>query len=233
MGLAKQYFQNFVALIYPRLCQACGEVLLKSEKTICLKCKYKMPQTKFHQLGVNPLSKLFWGKVEIQHVTALYFFNKGGLVQKMLHNFKYNKATDVGLLMGETLGESLKESEFFKSIDCIIPVPLHPKKQRKRGFNQSDFIAEGVSKSININWESKKLIRQKDTKTQTKKGLFERSENVENIFVPKPKSFFENKHILLVDDVLTTGSTLTECAKAILQAPNSKVSLATIACSIR
>ncbi|MDA3779327.1 MAG: ComF family protein [Bacteroidales bacterium] len=224
----KAKFKDLLALFYPNLCVVCSEHLLYQEEYICTKCLYNLPKTKFHLDENNPVAQLFWGRTKIENATALYYYTKGSKYQKMIHKFKYNGVKEIGFVLGKVLGNEIKNSKF-KDIDIIIPVPLHPKKLRKRGYNQSDWIAMGLGKTMKNKVDCKNLYRNIHTSSQTNKSRFERWKNVENIFELKNKSQLLNKHILLVDDVVTTGSTLEACANIILKIQGTRVSIITLA----
>jgi ComF family protein len=219
---------DFFNLIFPKICFACNGVLLKHEKVICTSCQFSLPRTNYHLDKENPLTKVFWGRVDVQNVAAFYSFKKKGRVQNLLHQLKYKGAKEVGERIGELYGFDLLKSSWIDSIDCIIPVPLHPKKMKKRGYNQSEYFARGLSKSTNKKLEITVLYRNKHSDTQTKKSRFNRWENVSEIFDIKNSEEIVGKHILLVDDVVTTGATLEASVKALLKV-NCKVSIVTIA----
>ena len=223
--------KDFVSLVYPQICMSCGKNLFKKEICICTYCKYHLPKTNFHLEEDNPVSRLFWGKVNIHSAASYYYFNKGSKVQRLIHQLKYKGQKAVGAAIGEFYGFELKESYLFAGVDTIIPVPLHPKKQRKRGYNQSEFFAMGLSKGMGIKHEPGILYRSFNSKTQTNRTRFNRWENVKSIFKLSGTNDLTGKHILLVDDVVTTGSTLECCAEVLLNIQGTKVSVATIACT--
>ncbi len=222
--------KDFVELLFPKTCYGCSQLLRGNEETLCSSCFNHLPLTQYHfSEEENPIEKLFWGRIDIQQASAYMFFSKGGIVQQLLHNLKYKGHTEIGHLLGELLGEELKQSPKFNDIDLIVPVPLHPSKQKKRGYNQSEEIAKGISKKLQAPVNTQIMVRTKATETQTKKARFDRWQNVDEKFGLKEASFAENKHILLVDDVITTGATIEACAKILLQAKNAKVSVVTLA----
>jgi ComF family protein len=223
------WISDFINLFFPNLCQACGKPLIKNEKTLCLSCFYKLPKTNFHLHKENPISQIFWGRVDIHTATSYLFFNKGGHVQKLIHQLKYKGNTETGRYLGELMGADLKKSSVFSGIDLIIPVPLHIKKIHKRGFNQSEIISQGISEAMQIPVDTSSFNRLEHTETQTKKDRYTRWENVEGKFGVINSEKLEGKHILLVDDVLTTGATLESCAHSLLKVPQTRVSLATLA----
>jgi len=222
-------FEDFINLFFPLTCASCGNNLLKNEKAICTHCLYHIPKTNYHFEKDNPISKLFWGRVNIENATAFYFFQKGSKFQKLIHYLKYKGHKEIGYELGKIFGFELVASSLFNMIDLIIPVPLHPRKEKKRGFNQSEVIAKGISESMRKPVMVNLLYRTVEAETQTRKSRFERWKNVEEIFQVGNYGAIKNKHILLVDDVVTTGSTLESCAIELLKAENTKVSVATIA----
>jgi len=223
------WISDFINLFFPNLCQACGKSLIKNEHILCLSCLHKLPKTNFHMHENNPISRIFWGRANIHAATSFLFFNKGGQVQKLIHQLKYKANTETGRYLGELLGNDLKKSKLFKDIDVIIPVPLHKKKLHKRGFNQSEIISEGISNSMQVPINIHSLQRLEHTETQTKKTRYSRWENVKGKFGIIDLAGLEGKHILLIDDVLTTGATLESCAQTLLEIPQVTVSMATLA----
>lgn len=224
--------QHFVDLMYPRLCLACSCNLFAHERHICLRCLYQLPKTYFHDMPNNPLEQLFWGRFDVQAVTSFLYFTKGGIAQQMLHKLKYQGRKEVGLGLGKMLGQELRHSPRFRDAELVVPVPLHPKRERLRGYNQSMLIALGISESMEVSATAKMLTRPQYTETQTRKGRFERWENVAEAFVcPKPE-LLRGKRLLLVDDVLTTGATLEACAR-VLERAGAQVCMATLACAVR
>lgn len=221
-------FNDFIALLYPNLCASCSNPLKKGEEVICTFCQYDLPQTNFYLEKDNPVAKKFWGRINIINGAAFYFFNKSTKIQHLLHQFKYNGKKEIGIKIGKMFGALLKESEF-AMIDIIVPVPLHAAKEKKRGYNQSDFFAQGLSFSMGKPWSKNILKRIKPTESQTKKTKMERWKNVEEIFELKTPELIHGKHLLLVDDVITTGSTLEASAQSLIQGDNVKISVATIA----
>lgn len=176
----------------------------------------------------NPVSQLFWGRTKIEYATGYFHFNKGSQYQHMMHKFKYHGNKEIGYVLGKTFGNQLRKSAF-NQVDVIIPVPLHKSKLKKRGYNQSEWLGMGLSEALQVPIDTKSFIRSVATETQTKKSRFERWKNVENIFKITDRKVLENKHILVVDDVVTTGSTLEACANVLLELKNTKVSIATLA----
>jgi ComF family protein len=222
-------FDDLLNLIYPNLCVVCNRNLFKSENGICFSCLHHIPKTNYHLLCDNPIEKRFWGKVPVYRGTAFFFFQKGSPFQKILHNLKYKGDKEIGRTLGKYAAVDLLDSPDFKSIDVIIPVPLHPKKLKTRGYNQSEWIGKGLSEVLEKPQDTILLKRVRENTTQTKKSVFERYENTEGIFEVADADTLSGKHVLLIDDVLTTGSTLEACIKALLCVKDIKISVFTLA----
>jgi len=227
--LSRTYLADFVALLFPQLCAGCGESLMANENVICTPCRYSLPVTNFHLQPDNSVARQFWGKVNLQAAYALYYFTKGGKVQNLVHNLKYKGMQQVGYITGNIAAEKLIRNEIFYSVDVIIPVPLHKKRLKQRGYNQSTCFAEGLAQKLNAVVDDKSLVRTQATETQTKKGRFTRFENMQEVFAVINPEKLVNKHVLLVDDIVTTGSTLEACAIELLKIEGLKLSIATIA----
>jgi ComF family protein len=224
---------DFIALLFPKICAACGNSLWKKEETICLSCEYHLPCTHFHLFAENPVSQLFWGRVKLESASAYLWFNKGNKVQRLIHQLKYKGRRDIGIYLGKLYGHQLRHSPFFTSVQYIIPVPLHPKKLRKRGYNQSEQFAIGLGESMNVPVLPDAIFRIKETETQTRKSRFRRWQNVAGVFEVRNPADLEMKHVLLVDDVITTGATLEACIRALSSVPSIRISVATIAVAPR
>ena len=216
-------------LIFPRLCVTCGDKLIEQEQWICLHCLHHIPRTNYHLEPENRVAQLFYGRVKIEFATSFFYFNKGSKYQSLLHNLKYKGMKELGAEIGIQFGIDLLQSDDFSSVDVICPVPLHPQKEKKRGYNQSWWIASGIATQMQKTLSDDNLRRVTATETQTRKTRFERWQNVEGIFELKDPEAFSGKHILLVDDVITTGSTLEACAQAILSKTDARVSIVTLA----
>lgn len=222
------YLSDFVNLIYPDACFACEELLVSGEKVLCTTCLYQIPRTNYHLQKDNEIEEIFWGRCQLEHVSSFMFFKKKSRYQKLIHKLKYNGHKEIGRYLGNLYGVDLKKAPWIKEVDYIIPVPLHRKRQKERGYNQSEWIAIGLNEKLNISIDTKTLIRTVATKTQTKKNRVERWENVDAIFSITDKSKFENKHVLLIDDITTTGSTIEACVQALENSKNIKISVVTI-----
>ncbi len=225
----KTSLYDFLGLFYPELCVACHTHLYQQEKVLCSRCLYELPRTHFHKVPANPVEQTFWGRVPIERGTAFFFFKKGSKYQKLLHQLKYHNRTDVGIELGRLLASDFKAEQAFNEFDFIIPVPLHPKKQYKRGYNQSELIGRGIAEVLNVPVKTNYLYRKIFTETQTQKSRYERWENVEDVFGVHHPEKLEGKHILLIDDVLTTGATLEGCAQVLHKNAKLKISIATLA----
>lgn len=222
---------DFTALFYPKYCYICGTSLVKNEECICSQCLINLPKTNFYLEGNNPLIYLFAGKVQVNAVTAYFYFKKGSTVQKLIHQLKYKGQKDIGIYFGYLLGLDLLKTQLYDSIDVVIPIPLHPNKKKKRGYNQSEIITEGIVKAIQKPLDITSLIRFIETDTQTKKTQYNRWENTSDVFKVINSQAIKGKHVLLVDDVITTGSTLEAAIQTILNVENTKVSVACLACA--
>ena len=223
------FIDDFISLLFPRICAACGNSLWKQEETVCLSCEFHLPRTNYHLSLENPVSRLFWGRVNLESAAAYLYFNKGNKVQRLIHQLKYKGRKDIGIYLGRQYGQHLKHSPFFQTVQLIVPVPLHTKKLRIRGYNQSEQIAFGMGETMKVPVDPNALFRKKETETQTKKSRFRRWQNVAEVFdVPDPVSL-EMKHVLVVDDVITTGATLESCIRALSSVPGIRISVATIA----
>lgn len=219
---------DFISLFYPRICEGCGHPLLKHEETICTGCEISLPRTEYSKELINPVMKIFLGRVDLQAATALYFFHKGNRLQGLMHKLKYNGIKEIGIRFGNHLGKELKEAPLFSDIDVVLPIPLHPKKQKKRGYNQAEMIGQGLAKITGKELIANNLYRGVNTTSQTNKNREERWKNVEKAFLLKEPKEIEGKHILLVDDVVTTGATIEACTQSLKQITD-KVSVATVA----
>jgi len=219
---------GFTGLIFPQLCVVCGTNLFQHEKVICTGCRYELPLTRIGDVTNNPVAELFWGRVPVKYSTSYFYYMRDSKYQNIIHHLKYNGRQNIGLEFGRIFGSELTGTPM-SSPDVIVPVPLHPKKLRKRGFNQSEIIARGMAESMGKKVMPGALERIRYTESQTNRSRYERWENVEGIFRTRKPRLLEGKHILLVDDVVTTGSTLEACASELLKLKGTTVSVATLA----
>lgn len=222
-------WQDFLQLIFPEYCLACQGPLERGEKHLCTSCRYSLPRYNLNQTALPELSQRFWGRLPLSHAWAYLKFSKGSRVQHLLHELKYNNQPEIGQALGRFMGAELASAGFGLDFDLIVPVPLHPDKLKKRGYNQSDVFAEGLGESLATPWSESTLTRTVATATQTRKKRYERWENVGSNFQLTERAEIAGKRILLVDDVVTTGATLEACGQVLLQGNCQSVSLATLA----
>lgn len=225
----KDSTDSFVSLFFPSCCPICGLPLPKGEKGLCMKCNLGMPRTNFHLERNNLVEQLFWGKADIERATAYFFYQKGSDYREILQRIKYGDEEELGEVMGAHLAAELLPSGFFDGIDLLVPVPLHAKKLSQRGYNQSAAIAYGIASVTRIPVDVHSVVREMNTETQTQKSPFERWENVDRVFTHRFPELHRGKHILLVDDVLTTGATTIACALAFHAVEDVRVSVLTLA----
>lgn len=229
MKLQAGYLADFVSLLFPELCKACGESLVAGEDLLCIDCRYNLPFTDFHLKPDNLVAQQFWGKIHLEAAYAMCYFTKGGKMQHLMHQFKYRGIQNIGNLLGNIAGEQLNKNPVFSRADLIIPVPLHKSRLRKRGYNQSANFAEGLAEKLNIPVDEHNLVRIRATETQTHRSRFSRFENMQQVFALTNPETLVNKHVILVDDIVTTGSTLEACGAELLKVEGLKLSIATIA----
>lgn len=222
---------DLLHLIYPNTCLVCQKEISKIENEICLFCTEELHFTHYEKYEeVSSLDKLFWGRMLLENTFALLFFQKGNSTQRILHEIKYKGKEELGIKMGQLIGERLLLNDKHHTIDVYIPVPLHPKKRHMRGYNQSESIANGMANKTGIPVCFDFLTRTVHAESQTKKGRFLRWDNILEAFQVSQKNYDNWKHIALVDDVITTGSTLETCAHTIRKAyPDLKISIISLA----
>ena len=228
MNLFKEIKESVLHLVFPHVCEGCGSDGLDENNMLCLRCMSALPETAFHLHSNNPIEKLFWGRLPVTHATAQYYYTKESMVQRIMHAFKYRGNKELGLYLGNLMGRQLKESNRYLNIDALVPLPLFPSKERARGFNQSAVLCEGIAMQLLKPVWKDVLIRTSFTETQTKKNRIDRWKNMEGRFELINKEKLEGKHILLVDDIITTGATLEACGRKLLTANNIQLSIATL-----
>ena len=233
MNLLKGIFSSTTHLFYPHVCTGCGSDLLSADNLLCARCITDLPQTNFAQHASNPVEKIFWGRVPVAAGHSEFYFAKESLIQHLVHQLKYKNNKEIGIYLGEIMGRSLMDSHRFKNIDALVPLPLYPDKERKRGYNQAAIICQGMSAVMNVPVMINNLIRQRYTETQTKKHRLERWENVEGSFAVKNMATFKGKHLLVVDDVVTTGATIEAGCEALLKSEAASLSIATLTIAIK
>ncbi|SFE60566.1 ComF family protein [Flavobacterium xueshanense] len=222
-------FESIINLFFPKVCSGCSSFLLSNENVICTVCRHDIPLTNHHLNPENDAFKKFYGRIPVVHASALFYFHKKGIVQELIHNLKYKGHEEIGTILGEWYSEDLKNIELLQSVDEIIPVPLHRKKLKERGYNQVTAFGTALSSSLNIDYNDSLLIRNVYSKTQSKKNLLGRTEGIETIFDVSFTGKDHNKHFLLIDDVITTGATLEACSRALLKIPGAKISIVCMA----
>lgn len=220
---------DFVSLFFPNYCMACNNGLVKGEELLCLACDHEIPRTQSHHHKDNFVANKFYGKILLFDAVAYFRFSKSGKVQQLLHCLKYKNMPELGEYLGRRYGSELKTKGFEVAYDLIVPVPLHQRKLKRRGYNQSAMIARGLADALNLPVKQDLIIRNISTSTQTRKSRIERWRNVDAIFSIKAKVTINDKTILLVDDVITTGATLESCAQVLLDAGCKAVGVAAIA----
>jgi ComF family protein len=229
MSYLYDLWDDFISLLFPRLCYGCGNHLMRNENLICTECYVTIPRTNYHKMNDNPVAQLFWGRCLIERASAFSYYNKGSRIRNLIHNMKYKGVKEVGYELGRIYGFSFRGSDFVSGIDLIIPVPLHPSKIRIRGFNQSEFISQGISDATGLPVSNSAIARVSGSATQTKRSRYDRWTNVEGIFSVTDPGSVKGRHILLIDDVITTGSTIESCAGELLKIEGVKVSVAALA----
>ncbi|WP_347923730.1 ComF family protein [Pontimicrobium sp. SW4] len=216
-------------LFFPKVCYACNNLLADNEAYVCTECRHNLPVTNYHFNDDNSVKKVLYGRVELENATALLHFHKKGMVQHLLHGLKYRGYEDIGAFLGKWLGEELKNIEAYKKVDAVIPVPLHKKKLRKRGYNQVEKFGKEIAQALDVPYIETVLKKTTSTKTQVFKERIARWNNNNEVFSCLNLDTIATKHILLVDDVITTGATVEACTNELLKANNVKISVATMA----
>lgn len=218
------FWRRLLDLISPRLCVICGHRLTVTEEVICTKCNFHLPRTDFHHNAYeNEMAKLFWYLIPIERATAYFYYEPHSSTANIIYQMKYKDHPEIGEVMGRMMGKELMPSGFFDGIDGIIPVPLTKKRQRQRGYNQSEEIARGISEVTGLPLFDKVVKRVSFKGSQTNLGRWERNENVEKVFELIDPAIHD-KHLLVVDDVVTTGATVIACSKELAKAGNIKIS---------
>jgi ComF family protein len=231
MIFLKEIAEDFLSLFFPAVCLSCGDSLVRGEEMLCTRCMVEINRTGFHLKHDNSVEQLFWGRCQIERGAAFSVYNRGSRIRKLIHLMKYRGHKEIGFALGKLYGSYLHGTPFMEGVDMLVAVPLHPDRLKKRGYNQSDYIARGLSAATGVPVGEGVLYRVSATNTQTRRGRFERWENVEGLFALSDEKQLSGKHFMIVDDVITTGSTLEACAEALHRCSNVKVSVVTLAVS--
>ena len=224
-------WKHLINLFFPKSCAGCHSFLLSDEKVICTQCRHEIPLTNHHKIQENEVIQKFYGRIPLEYGSALFYFHKKGIVQEMIHKLKYKGHEEISETIGNWYADELKDLEQIKDIDYIIPVPLHKKRLRERGYNQVEGFGKAMAENLKIPYEDQILQRKLYTKTQTKKNLLGRIDVIDNVFDVSFSVNHHGKHFLLIDDVITTGATLESCSRALLKIPNVKISIVCMAMS--
>ncbi len=228
----KEIKDSVLHLLFPHICTGCGSDILHEESVLCMRCIDAIPETNFELHPDNPVEKIFWGRLPLAGATAQFYFTKESLMQHLMHQFKYKGNKELGMQLGKIMGEQIKKSARFEA-DALVPLPLFAAKEKRRGYNQAAILCEGMAEAMNLPVLDKIISRPRHTETQTKKGRIERWKNMEGKFILSDADAIKNMHLLLVDDVVTTGATLEACGNELLKAENVRLSIATLCIASR
>ena len=232
MVQVKNYLEDFLHLFFPHNCIGCGTDILNNEDLLCAKCLTQLPETGFLSKPANPVEKIFYGRLIVQHAGSAFYFNKDSLLQHLIIQFKYRNNKAAGIYLGKILGTLAYNAARFKDVDIIVPLPLNEKKLFKRGYNQASLLGKGVAEILHKPIIENAVERIQFTETQTHKNRITRWQTMEGVFKVSRELLLKNKHILLIDDIVTTGATLESCGAAILEIENTKLSICTLAYTI-
>lgn len=224
----KEIRDSLLHLVFPHVCDGCGSDLLSKETRLCMRCMTAMPETDFEKHAGNPIEKMFWGRLSLVHAAATFYFTKESLMQRLMHQLKYRGNKELGLQLGRLMGIAIKESGRFADMEALVPLPLFPSKEKKRGYNQATVLCNGMAEILSLPVLNNIVTRPQHTDTQTKKGRIERWKNIEGKFELINPTVIQNKHLLLIDDVVTTGATLESCGNELLKADRVRLSIATL-----
>lgn len=222
-------FKNSINLFFPKVCSGCKSFLLTNENVICTICRHDIPLTNHHLSPENEAFKKFYGRIPVEYVSALLYFHKKGIVQELIHSLKYRGHQEIGTILGDWYAEDLKDLALIQTVDVIIPVPIHKKRLRERGYNQVTNFGLSLSENLKIPYNAIILKRNIYSKTQSKKSFLNRIEGIESVFDVSFTENDHNKHFLIIDDVITTGATLEACAHALLKIPGARISVVCMA----
>lgn len=221
-------WQGLLHLVYPKLCEACNKALIAQEDVLCIACSSNIALTNYPDIANNETALRFAGRITFKYATSFAYFTEGGLLQILLHQLKYKNNIAIGLFLGRRFAQVLKKTSWVSAVDVIVPVPLHKTKLDKRGFNQSEIIAAAMAEILNVDIDVHTLVRIIDTESQTHKSRAQRAENMKNVFALKDYEMLKGKHVLLLDDVLTTGATIESCVTTLQEIEGLTISIATV-----
>ena len=228
----KSLIRDFSHLFFPHTCAGCGTDVISTQAVLCIHCIHRLPVTNFHLHADNMVEKIFWGRLPVKQATSFCYFTKGALMQRLLHQLKYNGNKEAGYFMGRLMGENLVQSDRFNNIEALLPLPLYAARERRRGYNQSAVLCHGMAQAMQLPVCQQAVVRIRPTASQTHKNRIDRWKNMEGGFQLQDQDAINGKHVLLVDDVITTGASLEACGHAILQSA-ATLSIATLAYAVK
>lgn len=229
----KNAIQSLLHLFFPHTCAGCGSDIIDHNQLLCLHCIDRLPHTGFHRFAGNPVEKIFWGRLPIACATSFLYFTKSSVLQHLVHQFKYKGKMEIGEYIGRRMGEVMLEASRFQNIDALVPLPLFAARERKRGYNQSGILCDGIAEVLQVPVLKNIIARKSATETQTHKSRTERWANISGRFELLQPEAIRDKHVLLVDDVITTGATLEACGQELMRTGNTRLSIFTMAYSSR
>jgi ComF family protein len=230
--MLKNALHPLLHLFIPHHCAGCGSDIMSRQQVLCMHCIDRLPVTGFQQHAGNPIEKIFWGRMPVTAAASYLYFSKNSLLQHIVHELKYRGNKELGLFLGRKMGEALLNTNRFNDIDALVPLPLFAARQRKRGYNQASILCQGMAAILSLPVLEQAITRHTSTETQTNKNRIDRWLNIQGKFELKQPAAVAGKHILLVDDVITTGATLEACGQQLLTAPNTRLSIMTMAFTI-
>ncbi|MDR0792023.1 MAG: ComF family protein [Chitinophagaceae bacterium] len=230
--MIKKYLSDFLNLFFPVYCVACGENIPDKKIPLCTLCYSRLPETNFFTIDNNSVEKIFYGRLPVIHAGSAYFYSKDSIVQKLIYALKYRGDKNCGIYLGKLMAVELEKASWIKEINALVPIPLNKKREQQRGYNQAKLIADGIKEVLQIPVLENAVVRKQFTETQTHKTRAQRQQNMEDVFMVENADLLNGKHILLIDDIVTTGATLDACGNAIVKNSTAKLSIATVAMSV-
>ncbi len=229
----KQLLEGVEHLFFPQLCAGCGSDMLPRDHLLCTRCITRLPHTGYAAMAGNPTEKIFWGRLPLVAAASEFYFSKSTVIQQLIHSLKYKGNRAIGQYLGAMMAETLVAGGRFSGVDALVPLPMHPAREKQRGYNQAAVLCEGMQQITGIPLLQQALVKGRKTSTQTRKHRTERWENAEGSFVLLQPEQVRGKHLLLVDDVVTTGATLEAAGRSLLCAAGVKLSIATLATALK